>query len=47
MFVRFRAKTIHEMDIDPCEAFRILCETLDMNCTILDNSSLYVKKKAR
>lgn len=45
MLVKFKATTLQEMDIDHCEAFRILCQTLDMNCASLANTSMYVKKK--
>ena len=44
MFVKVRATTVQELDIDPCEAFRILCQTLAINCASLDNSSMFTKE---
>lgn len=40
MIVKVRATTVQEMDIDHCEAFRILCQTLDMNCLTIEVSCL-------
>lgn len=40
MLVKFKATTVQEMDIDHCEAFRILCQTLDMNCACLEDTKM-------
>lgn len=44
MIVKVKATTVQEMDIDHCEAFRILCQTLDMNCAALDSTSMFTKE---
>lgn len=37
-------KAKYEIDIDECEAFRILCKTLNMECVLNEDRKFYVKK---
>lgn len=44
MLVDFTAKSICQIDIDPAEAFRILCKTLDMEFVLDEDTYFYVLK---
>lgn len=44
MLVDVTTKTTHKIDIDPAEAFRILCKTLDMDFVLDENTNYKVFK---
>jgi hypothetical protein len=45
MYIDVETKTIQQIDIEPAEAFRILCKTLYMDC-VLDEYSKYEIRKS-
>lgn len=44
MLIDANIKAKYEIDIDECEAFRILCKTLGMEFVLDENRKFYVKK---
>lgn len=44
MLIDANIKAKYEIDIDECEAFRILCKTLNMEYVLDENRKFYVKK---
>ena len=44
MLINVNVKGICQIDIDSSEAFRILCETLDMNCVLDEDKKFIIRK---
>lgn len=44
MIVDVRVESVINIDIESDEAFRILCETLHMNCVLNEDIKFFVKK---
>lgn len=44
MIIDVEKKTIHQIDIDEYEAFKILCSTLDMDCVLDEDADFIVTK---
>lgn len=44
MIVDVRVESVINIDIESDEAFRVLCETLHMNCVLNEDVEFFVKK---
>lgn len=44
MLVDVKVKTTTQIDIEPDEAFRLLCKTLNMECVLDDEDTFRIKK---
>lgn len=44
MYIDVETKTIQQIDIEPAEAFRILCKTLCMDCVLDEHTKYEVRK---
>ena len=47
MIIETKVKTVINIDIEPDEAFRILCETLKMSSVLSEDDEFFVKQDER
>ncbi len=44
MFVELCGRTRLNLDLEPDEAFRVLCKTLNMNCAAFEETEMFARK---